>query len=467
MARKQPNARLAGLLSEADWTAAALARAVCRHAARSGMVLRYDRSAVAHWLSGSRPAAPVPGVVAAAFSQRLGRMVAVWETGLTEPHGGLVQPTADALGDLAALTRADSEGSPTRMELRRAAYVPPTAPQLPLPRVPRAGLGHGARVPEPGTRRKAQSDVQGQIIAMFTDLAERYGGGHACAALTAYVRDVSCPLARPAGPGSADWTATEPEALEAMAQGAYLLGLVNADSGHAALAQRYLQVAWRLASEADVPGLSAIALRALSAQALSFGCARPALRLAHAACQQAEVSGEPAVRAFTEVLLAHIQASMKIGPEARAGIQSADRHFALATGDTSSPFSVYPRAGLLFRQAQTLLALGELGPAINMFKESLEVRPVSQVSALALTHAQMAEVHLRAGRTEAAWEQWRLFLDLFPSLRSFRAERALRLMRRRIRRYPAVSETKALLLRAEAAASSISDRTTTGIDPRW
>ena len=446
MSRKQANVRLAGLLSEADWTAAALARAVCRHAARSGLALRYDRSSVAHWLSGSRPAAPVPEVVAAAISQRLGRTVEAWETGLTEFHGHLVRPTGDALGDLAALCRADSDSSAGE-ELRRAPYIPPTAPP-PTTQDTRPEGGSFVHEPGPGPCRVAQSAVQGQMTAMFADLADRYGGGHTRAALTAYIRDISSPPVHPDALGPPH--KAEPRVLQEMAQNAHLLGLVNADSGHAALAQKYFHLAWRLADEAGVPRLSAIALRALSAQALSYGCIRPALLLADAAYQQAEASGEPGVRAFAVGLLSHVQALTGSESEARSGLRSADRHLALSQSDADSPFSVYPRAGLLFRQAQTLLALGDLDPAIAVLEESLDARPVDQLRALALTHAKMAEACLRTDRTDAALEQWRLFLDLFPSLRSFQAERALSLMRRRLRRYPTVAEAKALLSRAEA-----------------
>ncbi|GAQ51359.1 hypothetical protein [Streptomyces acidiscabies] len=53
MSRRGRNEWLAGLLAEGRWSAGQLAHAVNTRGAAHGMTLRYDRSSVAHWLSGS------------------------------------------------------------------------------------------------------------------------------------------------------------------------------------------------------------------------------------------------------------------------------------------------------------------------------------------------------------------------------------------------------------------------------
>ncbi|MFD7512563.1 hypothetical protein ACFV5N_24940, partial [Streptomyces sp. NPDC059853] len=58
--RRGPNHQLRALLREAGWTQQELARAVNTLGTETGTPLRYDRTAVAHWLSGTQPRHPVP-----------------------------------------------------------------------------------------------------------------------------------------------------------------------------------------------------------------------------------------------------------------------------------------------------------------------------------------------------------------------------------------------------------------------
>jgi hypothetical protein len=84
MARQSPNGRLRVLIAETGWTGHALAEAVNAVGREAGVPLRYDRSSVAHWLTGTRPPAHVRVFVAEALSRRLGRVVPVADTGLGE-----------------------------------------------------------------------------------------------------------------------------------------------------------------------------------------------------------------------------------------------------------------------------------------------------------------------------------------------------------------------------------------------
>ena len=52
------NTRLRMLMQEARCTGQALARQVNATAAEVGVVLHYDRTSVAHWLTGTRPGGP-------------------------------------------------------------------------------------------------------------------------------------------------------------------------------------------------------------------------------------------------------------------------------------------------------------------------------------------------------------------------------------------------------------------------
>lgn len=55
MATREPNVRLGHLLAESRWTYRQFARAVNRVGTETGTPLRYDESAVSHWLTGTVP----------------------------------------------------------------------------------------------------------------------------------------------------------------------------------------------------------------------------------------------------------------------------------------------------------------------------------------------------------------------------------------------------------------------------
>ena len=84
----QPNTRLADLFGLAGWSKGELARMVNRQAAAMGHPqLSTDTSRVRRWIDmGEIPRDPVPRVLAALFTERLGRVVTIEDLGLVR-HG--------------------------------------------------------------------------------------------------------------------------------------------------------------------------------------------------------------------------------------------------------------------------------------------------------------------------------------------------------------------------------------------
>ncbi|NUQ95399.1 MAG: hypothetical protein HOY79_02130, partial [Streptomyces sp.] len=84
----QPNTRLADLFGLAGWSKGELARLVNRQAAAMGHPqLSTDTSRVRRWIDmGEIPRDPVPRVLAALFTERLGRVVTIEDLGLVR-HG--------------------------------------------------------------------------------------------------------------------------------------------------------------------------------------------------------------------------------------------------------------------------------------------------------------------------------------------------------------------------------------------
>ncbi|MFC9652022.1 tol-pal system YbgF family protein [Streptomyces sp. NPDC059892] len=427
MARHQPNRHLARLLNEARWNPAELARTINELGAAQGLRLRYDRTSVAHWLTGSRPRPPIPDLVASAFSRRCGRLVTTRETGLARGPQATEDPLladqdvlGSALDQLAALTHADIDPA------RRAALAG-SAYDLGTPAATLWSPGRPA-VPSPAHTagpRATPADVQRLrwMVHIFADLMERHGGAHARTALTAYLTDdTSRLLAAPARPS------LRRELLSGAGQLTHLLARMSMDAGHPSLAQRYFTAALELAREADDRGLFATTLRAMSAQALHLGFEEHAGDLADAAVNTAGRRADPALRAFVLSQRALTHARARRRREAVRDLTAAETQHDRATG-LPGPFTHYPRPGLDYQHGRTLIALGDTAGATRLFTGAAEARAEDRHRSSALTRARLADTLLTLGHLEESCAQWHVFLDHYPSLRSAPADQALRRLR--------------------------------------
>jgi hypothetical protein len=121
---KGPNTRLADLFALTGWSKGELARLVNRRGAALGQQqLSTDTSRVRRWMErGEVPRDPVPRVLAALFTERLGRVVTIEDLGFQRRQRSARQsvppaqaPTARTAGDAAAVggaagVQADAEG---------------------------------------------------------------------------------------------------------------------------------------------------------------------------------------------------------------------------------------------------------------------------------------------------------------------------------------------------------------------
>ncbi|NED90956.1 tetratricopeptide repeat protein, partial [Streptomyces sp. SID11233] len=73
-AQRDPNSRLREVVAAVDCTYEALARDVRRIAAENGEILQTNKSAISHWVNGTRaPSGRVGQYLAEALSRRSGR----------------------------------------------------------------------------------------------------------------------------------------------------------------------------------------------------------------------------------------------------------------------------------------------------------------------------------------------------------------------------------------------------------
>ncbi|WP_129311577.1 hypothetical protein [Streptomyces sp. L2] len=420
MSRRSPNDRLSALLAEADWSAGELARAVNRLGAAQSLTLRYDRTSVAHWLSGSKPREAVVALVAAAFCRRLGRFVTVEDTGLdhSAPEPGLRRPGKErettSLARLVILTRADA--SPERRSLlMRSPYRVEAVPSPDWQPQP-------SWIPVPGARHRAtQEDVRAMRSFSETVAAqlERFGGRHGRSALVAYLADdVSRVL-----------TASAPDLLRrtllvSAAQLTQLLAMMTEDAGCHGLAQIYYHVALDLARDSGNAVAYGLVLRAMSVQALQMDHPRRALELAQSAV---DVSGSSAHGAALAFLLSQQAVTHAYDGQRHAAIR--DLVVAEASLERASnvpgPFTAYPRAGLEYQRAQALLALRLPVEALSSLRDSARHRDSERRRTSALTEFRLGEVLMAMGHLEEACVHWNRFLDHCLYLHSARVDQSL------------------------------------------
>ncbi|MEU6957029.1 hypothetical protein [Streptomyces sp. NPDC045714] len=387
MPKKTPNTRLAALQREARWTNGDLAREVNRLGTLHGLRLAYDRTAVAHWLSGSRPRPPVPALVAEVLSRRLGRLVTPEWAGLaSQQQRTPPSSTAHPLLTLAELAVIEAESRRQSLPARLFSVQEIEA---------ELGAAAGLTWRDPDSRRSSRAQRLEHLSSFFFEHVQRYGGLTLGSALSRYIAD-EAPRLLAAGSPETD----RPEVLTALARLSYVQAAIAADSGSPGLAQGYYQHALRLAQRAGSRHDYAITLRALATLADSLGESALSLKLTGDAIEIAEANMAPALRSFLYSGLALALARTGDRPAALRALATATR-IRHEDHQASSPFDTYTQASLQYQRALVLKALGAGPDHLEALVESLQTRPVDHHKALAITHSQIALTLLYAGQ----WDQ--------------------------------------------------------------
>ena len=260
-----------------------VAREFVRVAAKS--VLGHIRSfPCLHWIGGSQPSGQAPRILCEALSRRLGRLITPEDIGLsggTRHSASILDWQADTLSALMDLGRVDLD-----MERRRllgAATFSAAALMLP-------GQPWWTQMAHRGAERgRSQGPIVGrgdveavrETVAMFAQVDQRRGGGHARTAVVQYlISDVACFLQ-----GTFTDEGVRREMFSAASELAYLSGWMAFDNSEHPIAQRYFAAAVKLAAEADDPSMAGHVLRAMAHQALDLGHLRAGLGLAAAAME--------------------------------------------------------------------------------------------------------------------------------------------------------------------------------------
>lgn len=455
------------LIRETGWTYEALARRLNTSARAAGLATGYDRTSVAHWLRGSTPRDPVPGLLCEILAARLNRPVGPADIGMhriglhhtglhhtgsnhtasnhtasqhpgtgpsgREPAPGLHALAAELLAGVPGLhphRRPRGAGEAHRVpEQRDGVGAPPGVARAGDARagVARAGDGRAGDGPEPEPdaghvpalshpelRRAAENFFTGQVDAL--------GGDATAPVLLAYLQSTF----RTALTATGDEGSLSALEIGHAARTVLLLARSYADQCSFAEARRTLSRAAALAELAGEPSTRAIALRMLSQDALDQK--QPAVALSYVR-QALEIapSATGAVRAFVAAQAAQVHAALGHRAEALAWLDAADRVQGAAVGEPD-PFHTYRPAALEFKRAVVLGLLGDHPAAHAALDASLASRPAQQERAIMLTHVERARLYRLGGQEREAAAELRYAEALNRGVHSPRAAREIELL---------------------------------------
>lgn len=422
--QREPNSRLRDVIDAVGCTYEALARDVRRIAAENGEVLQTNKSAISHWVNGVRaPSGQVGQYLAEALSRRARRTISQTEIGLRASSAEEL-PESDPVLAVTDLGRADVE----RRRFLAIAVFTTAGIAMPL------GYDHEATTrmlrARTGTSLVGVDDVDvvRQITAVFSAADERLGGGHGLTTVTAYLADTAAPMLRGRFPSEA----VRREAFGAVAELAYLAGWKHHDLGHEGAAQRYYQVGYQLACEADPHGHAAWMMRTLAHQALSLKQPHHCVALAEAALVQGVGHVDGQTEALLHITHARAYAVINERPSAARALLAAED--ALLRDDSPQPsYSRVsgPAAGTVASHtARTLTDMADHIGTEQQHRDAL-IRwdPEKYKRVHALTHADLGDslaAQARADEAVGAWTQALILMDGMTSDRTRKAITSIR-----------------------------------------
>lgn len=407
------NQALAALIEQAGWTHSTAAERINAVAAENGDPLYYDRSAIGHWLTGTIPRPEAVAAAVEAFRRVLHRpnltpsdlgwgMVNLPEVG-NDPWKG------DPVARLATLGEDDMLNR--RTLLTAGAFTV-------------AGLTPARNAASPRERRGGAGDVQRlrDTTKMMADLDDQYGGGHARAAVAAYLtRDVAPLLRGTSGRARQDLFC-------AAAELTYLAAYMAMDAGAHDLATRYYISTIRLASEAGDMVLRATGLRSMAVQAVELGHHSEAFDLAEAAASSLGGRGPDRTQAWVYGMQAEAAACVGSRWDALSLLSRTeaqlDRADSLPEGDWTGN---YRRESFEHQTGLTLTQLGDHATAARHYTASMSTRRPIERRTRALIGLRAARAHLLAGDIDQAAAT---VLDLGADVRSISSARVRNQARR-------------------------------------
>ncbi|GAA1069279.1 hypothetical protein GCM10009665_76500 [Kitasatospora nipponensis] len=473
---KEPNARLADLFALTGWSKGELARLVNRRGAAMGQQqLSTDTSRVRRWIErGEIPRDPVPRVLAAVFTERLGRVVSIEDLGLAR-HRRPGTTSADGAGAPEPVRTAEILTEFTGMDLmlnrRGLANAGPALPGSSV--IPdslydwisgdNVALAAGRTGPrqvitgppgrpvvdvyEPGPASAEEVAALEGSVDVFRAWDASRGGGLQRKAVIGQLDEVGGLLTHRHPPELARrlWIVA--------ANLAVLAGWMSHDVGLEPTAQRYFVIAAQAAREAGDRPRAAEAVSRAARQLLHHGRADEALDLMELAKAGAGEGALPLTRAMLNTVEAWAQASLGHAREVGRLLGEAEELFVQHGGEPApSWMQTFNESELHGMQALVYRTLAEhdpraAGQATQHVHSAMRLRArQGKERSTVLDQLTLASVNWIAGEPDEALVQAKLALAAIGDTSSHRTWDRLREMYRLTGRYqdlPRVAELRA------------------------
>ena len=416
---RQDNTRLRDAITASGLGYEGVARGVRQVAAENGELLRTNKSAVAHWVAGTRPGGRTIGYLAETLSRRTGRVVRPGEIGFVDHDAGGAAHE-DPISEGVELGRADVE----RRDFLRIATFTTAAIAVPLTydhdSVTRMLQARSTL----GSAGEEEVDVVRAVTAAFAAADERLGGGHGLSTVAAYLADTAAPLLRCRFPNEH----VRRHAFGAAAELAYLAGWKHHDLGHEGAAQRYYLVGYRLACEADPHAHAAWMMRALAHQALSLRQPYRCVELIEHALRRSRGRLDGQTEALLHVTRARALARVAARPAAARALLTAEDALGRPHDDQPRYSRMAgPAAGTVASHtARALTDLGDHRATERQHRLALRRWDAVQYRRVhVLTHADLGDTLAAQGRSDEAVSEWSRSLEMTEGIASRRAQEAM------------------------------------------
>ncbi|MFG3284968.1 hypothetical protein [Streptomyces sp. NPDC048111] len=440
---RTPNEGLGRLLEQAKWSRSQFALIINRMGADAGMDLRYDQSAVSHWVRGTLPNPPVRRLIIEAFSRKLHRTVTHAEAGLPPAARDQAAPGIDTVEEIVDLGRADMD--PSRRGVMAAGLFS-AALSVPL----FSGTARAADAPpgEPGRTTRIGAGQVESVRAMtdrIADILDELGGAHARPMAAAFLVNTVVPWLR------AEATEKVRKAMWSAASDlVYLTGWMAMYERDHGTAQTYYLKALKLADRAEDHVTYCRTLRGMSLQASNLGYGPLALRLADSAAEAAPKAG-PRLQAFLTGQQAH--AASMVGDHRRARSLLAATESALMRADNRrESIGGYDQSAYAFHISHVLYEGKDLPGSITALQHALRVQPANERQGRVHFNAVLAQRQLEHGHLDAACASWGRFLDDYEHVSSARGDEHFATMRRRLSPHRKARSVRQLSPRVGAVA---------------
>ncbi len=466
------NRALRELLVLAGLSNSALARSIKLAGAAEGVHLGTTATSVRRMLDGVQPHWPVPRLVATVLTRRLGREISVAECGFSVP---LVNPQdhSDGLacagtldGTLQVVRSLSGQDMNRRTFLLGAtfsagAFAQPALLALTVPPVESLARRGGQPV------GIADVEVLTQHLVHLRQVDHRYGAGHVRGQVVALVNQGSQMVLN----GSYSQSLGK-SLLEAVAQGAWLAGLMASDTGRNALAQRYYAQALNMAMSAGSRCYGANVLSHMSRLTLQMGMSAPShdelvlhARQSVALARTGQALGGGDITAAQHALLHAMEARGLAAAgdprAARAAITAAESHYARSRPDLEPTWlAFYTPAEVEADLGRALADVGDHGSAARALTTALETYEPWRARSRCFVSTDLADVHLRAGDHDRVVDAAQRSMRAAGPISSVRTTERLRTLQRRLEPHTARSR---LLHQLDA---QLTDFLTPATDPR-